>query len=92
MKRFTYKKINGIYHVYDSTKDNKLVKRFKTLTKLATFLMLNGQDSQMEKLLLKVKIPKYIIWLNYLLIFLKLKPYIPNWCLKIEKVKHEELH
>ena len=46
MKRFTYKKINGIYHVYDSTKDSKLVKRFKTLTKLATFLMLNGQDSQ----------------------------------------------
>ena len=45
-KRFTYKKVNGIYHVYDSTKDNKLVKRFKTLTKLATFLMLNGQDSQ----------------------------------------------
>ena len=46
MKRFTYKKVNGIYHVYDSTKNNKLVKRFKTLTKLATFLMLNGQDSQ----------------------------------------------
>lgn len=45
MKRFTYKKVNGIYHVYDSAKDNKLVKRFKTLTKLATFLMLNGQDS-----------------------------------------------
>ena len=44
-KRFTYKKVDGIYHVYDSTKDNKLVKRFKTLTKLATFLMLNGQDS-----------------------------------------------
>ena len=44
-RRFTYKKVNGIYHVYGSTKDNKLVKRFKTLTKLATFLMLNGQDS-----------------------------------------------
>jgi len=44
-KRYTYKKINGLYHVYDSFKDNRLVKRFKTLTKLATFLMLNGQDS-----------------------------------------------
>ena len=43
-KRYTVKKVNGLYKIYDSYKDNLCVKTYKTKTKVAAFLLINGQD------------------------------------------------
>ena len=43
-KRFTYKKQSGLWEIYDSWQDGKCVKKVKTITSLAAFLIANGQN------------------------------------------------
>ena len=43
-KRFTYKKLSGLWHIYDSWQNGKCVKKVKAITSLAAFLISNGQN------------------------------------------------
>lgn len=44
-KRFSYKKKQGLWHIYDSWQNGKCVKKVKAITSLAAFLIKNGQQS-----------------------------------------------
>lgn len=44
-KRFSYKKKQGLWEIYDSWQNNKCVKKVKAITSLAAFLIKNGQQS-----------------------------------------------
>ena len=43
-KRFSYKKKQGLWEIYDSWQNNKCVKKVKAITSLAAFLIKNGQN------------------------------------------------
>lgn len=43
-KRFSYKKKQGLWEIYDSWKNDKCVKKVKAITSLAAFLIKNGQN------------------------------------------------
>jgi len=43
-KRFSYKKKQGLWEIYDSWQNNKCVKKVKAITSLAAFLLKNGQN------------------------------------------------
>ena len=44
-KRFSYKKNQGLWEIYDSWQNDKCVKKVKAITSLAAFLIRNGQQS-----------------------------------------------
>ena len=43
-KRFSYKKKQGLWYIYDSWQNGKCVKKVKAITSLAAFLIRNGQN------------------------------------------------